>query len=118
MYTKLIASSILSILITAVWTLPARGRAIPTPESVPGPKTGADFYLANYDETRKYIRKIGRRLRYSDIRTTDGGILQSMAMTQRAMLELMAFLKSAAPAPAKLSSKCFYTSPEFLLVSE
>ncbi|HEU0177461.1 MAG TPA: M14 metallopeptidase family protein [Blastocatellia bacterium] len=55
---KLITPSILSILITAVWALSAPGQSIPTPESVLGHKPGDDFYLANYDESREYFRKL------------------------------------------------------------
>src|SRR5580704_10281427 len=32
--------------------------AVPTPESVLGHKPGDDFYLANYDESREYFRKL------------------------------------------------------------
>jgi Zinc carboxypeptidase len=32
--------------------------SIPTPESVLGHKPGDDFYLANYDESREYFRKL------------------------------------------------------------
>src|SRR5580658_4887208 len=31
---------------------------VPTPESVLGHKPGDDFYLANYDESREYFRKL------------------------------------------------------------
>jgi hypothetical protein len=58
MWMKLITPSILSILITAVWALSAPGQSIPTPESVLGHKPGDDFYLANYDESREYFRKL------------------------------------------------------------
>jgi hypothetical protein len=58
MLMKKITPSILSILITTVWTLSATAQTIPTPESVLGHKPGADFYLANYDESRAYFRKL------------------------------------------------------------
>ena len=58
MWTKLITPSILSVLIIAVWTLAANCQTIPTPESVLGHKPGDDFYLANYDESREYFRKL------------------------------------------------------------
>src|SRR5215510_4807807 len=76
MWINLITSSILSILITAVCTLSATAQAIPTPESVLGQKPGADFYLANYDESREYFRKLAassNRIRlYSVGKTTRG----------------------------------------------
>src|SRR5262245_39220493 len=33
-------------------------QTIPTPESVLGHKPGDDFYLATYDESREYFRKL------------------------------------------------------------
>lgn len=36
----------------------AHAQAVPTPESVLGHKPGDDFYLANYDESRDYFRKL------------------------------------------------------------
>jgi len=58
MWIKLITSAILPVLITVVWAHSAMGQAVPTPESVLGHKPGDDFYLANYDESRKYFRKL------------------------------------------------------------
>src|SRR2546423_13769463 len=36
----------------------AAAQSIPTPESVLGHKPGDDFYLASYDESREYFRKL------------------------------------------------------------
>ncbi len=58
MWTKLITSLILSTIITAVWTPFTKAQTVPTPESVLGHKPGEDFYLANYDESREYFRKL------------------------------------------------------------
>src|SRR6266576_5675924 len=33
-------------------------QSVPTPESVLGHKPGDDFYLASYDESREYFRKL------------------------------------------------------------
>jgi hypothetical protein len=33
-------------------------KTVPTPESVLGHKPGDDFYLATYDESREYFRKL------------------------------------------------------------
>jgi hypothetical protein len=58
MWIKLITSAILPVLITVVWARSAMGQAVPTPESVLGHKPGDDFYLANYDESCGYFRKL------------------------------------------------------------
>src|SRR5262249_46664417 len=61
MLMKKITPSILSIHVLAFWavcTLSAKAQTIPTPESVLGHKPGDDFYLANYDESRAYFRKL------------------------------------------------------------
>src|SRR6266567_1591993 len=36
----------------------AFAQSVPTPQSVLGHKPGDDFYLANYDESRDYFRKL------------------------------------------------------------
>src|SRR5437773_12248831 len=41
-----------------VCCLPLAGQTVPTPESVLGHKPGDDFYLASYDESREYFRKL------------------------------------------------------------
>jgi hypothetical protein len=46
------------ILPALLLTLTATAQTIPTPESVLGHKPGDDFYLANYDESRDYFRKL------------------------------------------------------------
>jgi hypothetical protein len=58
---KKITPSILSIIFLVFWavcTLTATAQTIPTPESVLGHKPGDDFYLASYDESREYFRKL------------------------------------------------------------
>src|ERR1700756_2348012 len=35
-----------------------RAQTVPSPESVLGHKPGDDFYLANYDESREYFRRL------------------------------------------------------------
>src|SRR5215510_13452311 len=77
MWINLITSSILSILITAVCTLSATAQAIPTPESVLGQKPGADFYLANYDESRDYFHKLAaasNRIKLINVGKTTRGL--------------------------------------------
>jgi hypothetical protein len=46
------------ILPALLLALTATAQTIPTPESVLGHKPGDDFYLANYDESRDYFRKL------------------------------------------------------------
>lgn len=54
---------------------PARG--VPTPESVLGKRPGDDFYLANYDESRDYFRKLAQssdRVRLITVGKTTRGL--------------------------------------------
>ena len=50
------------LLVGLLWALPAAtvsfAPGVPTPESVLGKKPGDDFYLASYDESRDYFRKL------------------------------------------------------------
>jgi hypothetical protein len=52
---RMLANSTLPALLLAV---AAAAQTIPTPESVLGHKPGDDFYLANYDESHDYFRKL------------------------------------------------------------
>jgi hypothetical protein len=79
MWKKLISPAILPVFLTILWaqtTLGQVGQSIPTPESVLGHKPGDDFYLANYDESREYFRKLAassNRIKlYSVGKTTRG----------------------------------------------
>src|ERR1700689_5967908 len=50
---------------------------VPTPESVPGHKPGDDFYLANYDESREYFRKLAassNRIKLINVGKTTRGL--------------------------------------------
>ena len=47
-----------SALLILLWSGCALAQSVPTPESVLGHKPGDDFYLANYDESRDYFRKL------------------------------------------------------------
>src|SRR2546422_1480767 len=38
--------------------LPLSAQTVPTPESVLGHKPGDDFYLASYDDSREYFRRL------------------------------------------------------------
>src|SRR5580658_2349324 len=50
---------------------------VPTPESVLGHKPGDDFYLANYDESRDYFRKLAassNRIKLINVGKTTRGL--------------------------------------------
>src|SRR6204780_1976422 len=50
---------------------------VPTPESVLGHKPGDDFYLANYDESREYFRKLAassNRIKLINVGKTTRGL--------------------------------------------
>jgi hypothetical protein len=51
-------ASILLILLLVCCVYPTSAQTVPTPESVLGHKPGDDFYLASYDESREYLRKL------------------------------------------------------------
>src|ERR1043165_8676602 len=46
------------LILLFVCGLRAPAQTVPTPESVLGHKPGDDFYLATYDESRDYFRKL------------------------------------------------------------
>jgi hypothetical protein len=55
-------------------------QSIPTPESVLGHKPGDDFYLANYDESRDYFRKLAaasNRIKLINVGKTRAGSIGS-----------------------------------------
>jgi hypothetical protein len=50
---------------------------VPTPESVLGHRPGDDFYLANYDESREYFRKLAassNRIKLINVGKTTRGL--------------------------------------------
>src|SRR5438132_8463483 len=52
-------------------------QSVPTPESVLGHKPGDDFYLANYDESRDYFRKLAaasNRIKLINVGKTTRGL--------------------------------------------
>ena len=46
------------LLLAAVWLPLCPAQTVPTPESVLGHRPGDDFYLANYQESRDYFRRL------------------------------------------------------------
>src|SRR5262249_17022585 len=68
---------ILAILTMLVFGATNRAQSIPTPESVLGHKPGDDFYLASYDESREYFRKLAAssdRIKLISIGRTTRGV--------------------------------------------
>src|SRR5215472_11176673 len=50
---------------------------VPTPQTVLGHQPGDDFYLANYDESREYLRKLtysSKRIKLINVRKTTRGL--------------------------------------------
>src|SRR5437016_9977656 len=58
-------------------------QSIPTPESVLGHRPGDDFYLANYDESRDYFRKLAassNRIKLISVGKTTRGLDWEIAL--------------------------------------
>src|SRR5882672_8376188 len=65
--------------------VPTQGIAqtVPTPESVLGHKPGDDFYLASYDESRDYFRKLAassNRIKLINVGKTTRGVDWEIAL--------------------------------------
>jgi hypothetical protein len=74
---------ILLSLISIAWPGSAQAQAIPTPESVLGHKPGDDFYLANYDESIEYFRRLAAssdRIKLISIGRTTRGLDWQVAL--------------------------------------
>src|SRR5499427_8272846 len=79
----IICAGILAALLPLVGAGSARAQAVPTPESVLGHKPGDDFYLASYDESRDYFRKLAAssdRIRLISIGRTTRGLDWEIAL--------------------------------------
>src|ERR1700736_4888520 len=66
-----------------VWSAALHAQAVPTPESVLGHKPGDDFYLANYDESRDYFRKLAaasNRVKLISVGKTSRGLDWEIAL--------------------------------------
>ena len=62
---------------------PVPAQSVPTPESVLGHKPGDDFYLANYDESRDYFRKLAassNRVKLISVGKTTRGVDWEIAL--------------------------------------
>jgi len=60
-----------------LWGRGSLGQSVPTPESVLGHKPGDDYYLANYDESRDYFRKLAassNRIKLINVGKTTRGL--------------------------------------------
>src|SRR5215467_1458927 len=65
----------------------ARAQSVPTPESVLGHKPGDDFYLASYDESRDYFRKLAassNRVKLINVGRTTRGVDWEIALISSA----------------------------------
>jgi hypothetical protein len=79
----IISASILAFLISLSWAGAAAAQTVPTPESVLGHKPGDDFYLANYDESREYFRKLAassNRIKLISVGKTTRGLDWEIAL--------------------------------------
>ena len=75
------ASLLLILLICG--SSPLFAQTVPTPESVLGHKPGDDFYLASYDESREYFRKLAassNRIKLINVGKTTRGIDWEIAL--------------------------------------
>jgi hypothetical protein len=62
---------------------PAIAQTVPTPESVLGHKPGDDFYLASYDDSREYFRKLAvssNRIKLINVGKTTRGLDWEIAL--------------------------------------
>ncbi len=74
-------------LVLALQPAPVASQTVPTPESVLGSKVGADFYLATYDESMEYFRRLAAasdRVRLLEIGRTSGGLPWTIALISAA----------------------------------
>src|SRR5579862_7780612 len=70
-------------LIIVLWPGVSRAQTVPTPESVLGHKPGDDFYLANYDESIEYFRRLAaasNRIKLIPIGRTTRGLDWQVAL--------------------------------------
>ncbi len=74
---KLIRVAIFCILFCLPSAISLKAQTIPTPESVLGHKPGDDFYLASYDDSRAYFRKLAEtsnRIKIINVGKTTRGL--------------------------------------------
>jgi hypothetical protein len=79
----MIASGVTAGVLLLLLASPVRAQAVPTPESVLGHKPGDDFYLANYDESRDYFRKLAassNRVKLISVGKTTRGLEWEIAL--------------------------------------
>ena len=79
----IIQSFVLAVLASLLWAGPVSAQTVPTPESVLGHKPGDDFYLANYDESREYFRKLAatsNRIKLISVGKTTRGLDWEIAL--------------------------------------
>jgi len=79
----IVQTSALLVLALLVWVITVSAQTVPTPESVLGHKPGDDFYLANYDESREYFRKLAvtsNRIKLISVGKTTRGLDWEIAL--------------------------------------
>jgi Zinc carboxypeptidase len=83
MFAKIIAVGCLITGFLSLAASTATAQSVPTPESVLGHKPGDDFYLANYDESRDYFRKLAassNRIKLISVGKTTRGLEWEIAV--------------------------------------
>ena len=79
----IIQTLVLAALVLLVCGGHVAAQTVPTPESILGHKPGDDFYLANYDESREYFRKLAassRRIKLISVGKTTRGLDWEIAL--------------------------------------
>ena len=75
--------SLLLILLIVCGVYSVMGQTVPAPESVLGHKPGDDFYLASYDDSREYFRKLAassNRIKLINVGKTTRGLDWEIAL--------------------------------------
>jgi zinc carboxypeptidase len=80
---RIIRLPVLAVFLSLLCAHSATAQSVPTPESVLGHKPGDDFYLANYDESREYFRKLAassNRIKLISVGKTTRGLDWEIAL--------------------------------------
>jgi zinc carboxypeptidase len=80
---RIVPPSVLVVFLSLLCAHSATAQSVPTPESVLGHKPGDDFYLANYDESRDYFRKLAassNRIKLISVGKTTRGLDWEIAL--------------------------------------
>lgn len=83
MHSKFVPTFLLAPIVWLILAAPLAAQTVPSPESVLGHKPGDDFYLANYDESREYFRKLAassNRIKLISVGKTTRGLDWEIAL--------------------------------------